>query len=372
MIHTALHFLGMNKIYTALGALVLVVLIGFFGWSANQHKTESIKIGAILGLTGPAATDSLNMKRGLDLAQADLAAKGVVVDINYQDDKTDPKQSVSAAQYLLTSYGPNAIVGPAWEFLEDAADPVIAAAKTVSYAPADTSEYTNFKSPYTFRGAPRVALSEQPLAEWLQKNNKKRIAIVVLKGGWGDTNAKAMRAAAKDAGATVVLDESFQSGTPDAANLMATALLKAKNVNADILFWSGFDPDAVALAKKRNELKFLVPVVVASTVYDSLLSRNAVSKEELKDMYFVSIPVSPDFVAKFKTKYGEAPGPYADRAYDGLMLLAQAIQNSPSRDGDAIAAQLRKINYQGYGGVYQFNNDGDVESGSWVIESIVR
>jgi len=366
----------MNRLVLA-GILIVILLLGGYYWTQNQSNrptsSETIKIGAVLGLTGSAAADSLSIKRGLDLAVEDLAKEGVAVEINYQDDKTDAKQTVSALQYLFASYHPHAIVGPAWSFLEDAGSQTIIANKTVAYAPANTTEFVSTKSPYHFHGATRNALVEQPLTDWLKRNNKKRVAIIVSNDAWGESNAIPFRKAAQNAGATIVVDETITAFTGTEATTMSSHLTKAKSANADVILWTGYEADATALAKRRSELQIDASIVAASNVFDALLSRNVVSSDQLQNAYFRTNPDSREFAQKFQAKYSMAPTNYADRAYDGLMILVDAIQNAPAKDGDSISQYLRmETRYRGFGGTYEFNDSGDIEGGEWVIEPIVQ
>ena len=368
----------MDKNKWVITAVVLVLIVGGgIYWQQSQvTKTidETIRIGAVLGLTGQAATDSLNIKRGLDLAKSDLAKMGITVDINYQDDNADAKKTVSAVQYLISTYQPQAIVGPVWSYLEDAAGPVIAANKIVAYAPADTSEFVSARSPYNFRGAPQNALIKQPVSDWLRANNKKRVAIIVDKAAFGASVKAPYRTAANEAGASVAYLEEIPTFSSDPVGLVTVALLKAKAANSDVILWSGYEPESAALIKKKAELGLAnVPVIAIGNTLVSLLSRNAISANELSGVYHISVPHNPDFVQKFKAVYGEAPGDYADRAYDGLMIIVNAFRNAPQKNGDSIAAYLREnTHYQGYGGLYEFNENGDVKEGHWIIQPIVK
>ena len=362
----------MKNKYILLVAVLIVgaILITFI---RKPVVGEEIRIGAVVSTSGDAAADGLNIKRGIDLAVADLAKKGVKVSVEYQDDQTDATKAVSAVQYLLSTFKPQVIVGPTWSFLEDATGPVIAGAKIVAYAPANTSEYTSAISPYNFRGAPLNALAVGPMAEWLQVNNKSRVAIIYDKSPWGESVGKSFRDAVTRAGKTIVLEETTVPFGPDAASVTSLFLAKAKALNADVILWTGYDPEAVALVRKRAELNYNVPVIAQTTAYQALLSRKAVDPKEVNNMFYLAIPRSQEFVEKFEAAYGEEPGNYADRAYDGVMLLVEALQNSPTNDSDAISSYLHtKLKYQGYAGTYEFNENGDVKSGKWVILPIVE
>ena len=335
----------------------------------TQQKT--IKIGAVLGLTGYAATDSLNVKRGIDLAVEDLAKTGVTVDVNYQDDKTDPKQTVSSIQYLAATYKPQAVIGPIWSFLEDAGAPALTQAKLVAYAPANTSEFTT-GGPYMFHGAVKNEKIIPSVVEWLKSKDVKSVAIIVSKDGWGTSVDSAFQEAVKEAGITVAVDDAILS-SGDETTVMSSDITKAKSLKAGAILFTGYDEEATILAKRRQDLGFNVPVLVQSQVYGQLVDRGAVTKEQAKGIDVLTIPPSVDFIAAFKTKYGEVPGTYSDRAYDGVMLLVDAIQHSSATDGDSLANYIRNsTHYKGYAGTYEFDAKGDITGGGWVVQSVLK
>lgn len=363
-----------TKVWIPIAVLVLVAL-GYGVWASSKESgsPQVIRIGAALSLTGSAASDGLSIQRGLELAKEDLAREGIVVDINYQDDATDPTKTISALQYLFATYKPQAIVGPTWSFLESAAGPSLASGKVVAYAPANTSEYVEGESAYQFHGAPRNALIAEPVAAWLKEKGIKRVAIVVDNSAWGKTVAAAYRAAAKDAGAEVVVDEATTPFSSESGAQASTAVLKAKNANAEVILWTGYEAEAVAIAKRRHELKFAAPVLSASTMFEYLYGNGTLTAAVLNGISSVEIPISDAFKAKYKAKYGEEPGNYADRAYDGMMLLVEAIREADGTDGDSIAKYLREdLSYEGFGGEYEFNQDGDLKEGKWVIGPVVE
>ena len=77
-----------------------------------------------------------------------------------------------------------------------------------------------------------------------------------------------------------------------------------------------------------------------------------------------------EFNAKFKAVYGVFPGTYADNAYDGLILLVEAVSQANGR-GQSISDYLKtKTNYHGYAKIYRFDQNGDVKGGEWLLEKI--
>ncbi len=362
-----------NKWWVAVVILV-VIGVGIYYWQKTPLSSgENIKIGAVLSLTGDASVDALNMQRGIELARGDLAAKGIVVDIQYQDDKTDPKQTVSAAQYLASTYQPQALLGPVWSFLADAIAPTIASQKIVTLSPAVTTEFVSARSPYLFLGGMKNELTRPILADWLKQHKVMRVAMVTDTSAWSQSLAKPFREAVKDAGAQMVLDEDVSLQAD--ASTIASVWLKAKAAKADlVLRTGGASAETAYFVQKRAELNLPVPVISASaSLYRDLLSRGSISADSLKDIYAIDAQLSPDFVAKFKAKYNQEPGNYADRGYDSLMIVVEAIRNAPSKDADALSQYLHTaLHYQGYAGTYEFGEDGGVKGGVWMIQPIIK
>ena len=356
------------------GIVVVAAIAGIVSVSRSRGPAPAskapIKIAAVLGLTGYAAEDSLGVKRGIDLAVADLAAKGIAVHVDYQDDKTDPKQTVSAVQYLISTDKPAAIIGPIWSYLEDAAVPLLTQDKIVNYAPANTSEFTT-GGPYDFHGAVKNQLIVPSAAQWLQAKNAKKVAIIISKDAWGDSVDKAFQAAVARAGGQVVLDDAILTDD-NSASAMSADLAKAKSLGAEAIMFTGYDEEDVALVERRKELGFTAPVLAHTREYQELLSAKTVSPDELAGVDYLSVEVAPGFVAEYEKAYGQEPGNYSDRAYDGVMLLVQAIQNVPQADGDALVAYIRAHPYQGYAGLYQFDEKGDLKGGNWVIYPVIK
>ena len=60
------------------------------------------------------------------------------------------------------------------------------------------------------------------------------------------------------------------------------------------------------------------------------------------------------------------PGNYAASAYDGVMILVDAIKNKS--ENESIADYLRtKTDYEGYQTEYSFDENGDIKGGEWIV-----
>ncbi|MFA7302565.1 MAG: ABC transporter substrate-binding protein [Candidatus Paceibacterota bacterium] len=351
----------------AVVVIVLVILGITFGSNREPENTQAIKIGAPLGLTGSSAVDALSIKRGIDLAVTDLSKKGVVIDVVYEDDGTDPKRTVSAVTKLINVDKVDFLIGPTWSFLTDAASPVFNQAKVVSFAPANTSEFSN-GGQYGFYGATKNAQKRAPVTKWLKDNNATKVAIILDKGAWGASNLSVFKAAAADAGAEVVFVEEIPFGQESSIPTILTKMVSAK---PDVLLTTGYDQGMTLTITKSQELQINIPILFATEIVTGLVKNKIVTLQSTDNFYLTNSVVDNSFRAKFKEVYGEEPGSYADRAYDGVMLLAEAMRKKDA--GQSLDDFLRKeTKYKGYGAVYDFDEKGDIVGGEWVITKLTQ
>lgn len=358
----------MNKKLTWRIAIIVViaviVLIARSPKNSAPAAAQPIKIGAVLSLSGDAASDGESIKDGLELARADLAKSGTVVDITYQDDKTDSKDTVSAIQALSTQ-GVQAIIGPTWSFLGNSGVPVADRLGLVTIMPANTTEFVSAKSDYAFFTAIKVNLLASTLADWLKANNKKKVAVVGAQGPWFETVNAAVEQAVKQAGATIVYSDSMVYGQE--TNMMPTIMAKVKNSGADLLFMEiDNEPGINIMLKRISQLGIGADVMSIATGVGKVLNESAFSG---KNAFYVAAPkASSEFQEKYRAVYGKLPRAYADSAYDSLVLLVQAMQNKGDRE---LKTYLREsTNYKGYATTYKFDKNGDIVGGEWVITKL--
>jgi branched-chain amino acid transport system substrate-binding protein len=362
----------MSKTAKYIIAIVVIILVvagvWYFGSKSTPISTETgpIKIGAILSLTGDASVDAKNIQKGIDLAKEDLAQRGVSVEINYQDDKTNPKETVSGLEFLLSNKL-DAIIGPTWSFLEDAGAPIIDKAKIVAYAPADTSEVINEKSDYVFHGTIKNSEKAEPVANWLTANKKKNVAIIVSQDAWGKSHELAYTKAIELSGGKVTMIERLPFGLEDAG--LATVLTKVKSTKSEALLWTGYNDGALAIIRKSQELNLDIPII-GTEGFSWVVNNGTIKLGPKQEIYSLKSKVSSEFISKFEAKFGEKPGTYADTAYDGLMILVQAIQNARNNNTDTLSS-MKSLSYNGYAGRYQFDENNDrIKGGEWVLEKL--
>src|SRR3989344_2370493 len=85
--------------------IVVVAIIAISVWFAfdKPQNTSTVKMGALLPLSGKFANLGEDIRNGLELAKNEIkVAKGMNFEIVYEDSAADPKVALPAAQKLIT------------------------------------------------------------------------------------------------------------------------------------------------------------------------------------------------------------------------------------------------------------------------------
>ncbi len=121
---------------------------------AEADHSKNLKIGAVLSLTRDAANNGAAIQKGMTLAIEELRSHGWTIDVNFQDDATNPTKTVSSVQFLLArDY--RLFVGPTWSFLINAVKPLLERSDSIAIVPAGSSDINGGSSKAVFNLCPK-------------------------------------------------------------------------------------------------------------------------------------------------------------------------------------------------------------------------
>lgn len=352
--------------WIGIGVVVLIIIAVLIGTQSNKKpvSNETIKIGAVLSLTGYASADGEALKQGIDFAKENLAKKGVVVDVVYQDDKTESKDTIAALN-MLAGQNVQAVIGPTWSFLGDAALPVLERLQLAAIMPVTTTEVVEGTSNYLFHGAIKNELMEPEFAKFLKEKSAKKVAFIGNNDAWAKSIAAPAAAAVASVDAKIVVMEELPFGSE--AEAMPGILAKIKQENPDVIIFTIFDDLAIAkLISGARQQGIMIPIVGTDTSLRRVINTSILTNTSLENLYDVTPKTSGEFEQDFEERYGSKPKTFADRGYDSLMILVDAIENKKS--DQTIEEYLHtKTNYKGYAATYSFDENGDVKGGAWQL-----
>ncbi|HEY4690378.1 MAG TPA: amino acid ABC transporter substrate-binding protein [Anaerolineae bacterium] len=338
---------------------------------ASQLPT-SIKIGAVVPLTGRYAAGGEQIKNGYELAVAAINEAGGVsvggtkipLELILLDDESDATKTV---QRLETLYSSNDVVAYLGGFGSDlhAAAAAIAEKNKVPYIGVAFALYNvhqkGFKYLFSpFPKSPSLAVTTFDLLDTLSPKPSK-IAIFAEATDWGAELSGLWKAEAAKRGYSVVgLDEPYAPGSQD----FSPHILAAKDAGAEVVLALPNPPDGLALAKQIKELDFNASLYVFIRAADSLSWGENLGAD---GNYFLLMPGwNPavkfegvaDMLQRHQATYGKSAQATTGPAYAAVQILADAIGRTGSLDRDKIRDAIAATDMTTVVGSVKFNADG--------------
>lgn len=343
-------------------AILLLVLAGLVWWGNARDRVtgerEPVKIGVVASLTGPGSFYGQNIRKGVQLAVDEINKGGGVdgspLEALFEDDATDSKQVVSAVRKLADVDAVVALIGPQWDFLSNAAIPVINERSLVAVSPAapyDSILEENRKSAFYFTTFPSASAATDAVAKFLQREQAKTAVIIAANNDWGTAHLNAYKTAAAKSNVRII--ETFRLAQLDNNDLRAE-LTRIKELQPDAVLLAMNDADNIRFTKRYRELGLGSSVVAHSNIGDPLRT-GRLDLQTADTFYFFEYP-APDssFREHYQQFYNEQPQIAADTAYDAVYVIKQALeQGDASRQG--VAHGIRQVsNFLGVTGRMDF------------------
>lgn len=320
-----------------------------------------------IGLSGPFSGGSSpmgeSMRNGVRLAVEEINATGGIhgqpIELIERDDQARNEQGAQVATELVrlkvaaTIGIVNTGVGLASiDHYQAARIPLLIA---VSTGPALTRKFAppNSKVNFIFRVSPTLDLEAAMLAAELKKRHLTRIALLADDTSYGDSGVAAVVTAAGSVGIDIVATERFKIG----ATKMNDALRRARNAGAQAVVASAIGPELAQIATAMKSSRWSVPLLGSWTLSMRNFIDVAGSAAEgaLMPQTFIQDAGSTaknSFLLAYQRHFKAAliSSPMsAAQGYDGMHLLALALRQARSTDGDAIRQALENLGsrYQG-------------------------
>lgn len=168
---------------------------------------DTIKIGAALALSGSLAVYGEGLRKCIDLAVLEINARGGIkgkkIEIVYEDNKSNPEDSVRAVRKLITVDKVPVIFGPAASGSFMAAAPVAQENKVVLISAQGAAVGLTGAGDYIFRVFPSDALQGPRLAKLAFGMGYKKVPVMYVDNEWGRGLRDAFVNAYKKMGGTV-------------------------------------------------------------------------------------------------------------------------------------------------------------------------
>lgn len=371
-------------------AACCLTIMAITGLSASAQ----IKVGAVLSVTGPASFLGDPEKKTLEIYVDDINAKGGVngqkLQLIIYDDGGDANNARTFATRLIEEDKIDAMVGGTTTGSTLAMIPVFEDAKTPFISLAGAIQIVEpvrswvFKTPHTDKMACQKIFSD------LKQRHLTTIALISGADAFGKSMRDQCVAVAPESGITIAAEESYgprdSDMTPQLTNIRNKAGVQAV-VNP------GFGQGPAIVTRNYRQLGISVPLYeshgVASKQYIDLAGpaadgvRLPAAALLVADKLADADPQKPIVLAyshTYQQKTGQAVSTFGGHAYDGLMILTQAMQRAKSADKTKIRDEIEKTKgYIGTGGIVNMSPSDhmgldlsafrmlEIKNGNWTL-----
>ncbi|MDD5478171.1 ABC transporter substrate-binding protein [Rhodoferax sp.] len=307
---------------------------------------DTIKIGSVLSVTGPAAFLGDPELKTLQMYVEDINKKGGVIgrqlELVHYDDGSDASKANGFGKRLIDDDKVDIIVGGTTTgatmsmapLVEKAGVPFISLAGAVVIV--EPVKKWIFKTPHTDR------MAAEKVFEDMKKHGITKVALFSETSGFGQSGKKETMGVASKYGIDLVANETYGPKDTD----MSPQLTKIRNtagVQAVFIFGLGQGP-AIA-TKGYKQLGMTLPLYhahgVASEEFIKLSGPAAEGVRLPAAALLVADklaandpqkPVAQGYANAFKAKWKTDVSTFGGHAYDGLMLAVDAIKRAGSTD----------------------------------------
>jgi branched-chain amino acid transport system substrate-binding protein len=314
------------------------------------------------------------MKRGAEMAVADINAKGGVLGkklkLEVGDDACDPKQAVAVANQMVGKK----IVFMAGHFCSSSSIPAsaiyneagILQMTPASTNPALTEEAANKKWMNVFRTCGRDDAQGLVAGKFLASQYKgQKVAIIHDKSAYGKGLADETKKAMNAAGLQEVMYEAITQGDKDFTALVSK--MKAAGVVA--MYLGGYHTEAGLLVRQAREQGLNALLVSGDALVTDEFWKITGPAGQGTLMTFAPDPrklkTAEEVVKKFKAANYDPEG-YTLYTYAAFQAWAAAAAKAGSTDTAKVAAALRGMTVDTVLGKLAWDAKGDVKDAAYV------
>ncbi|MEY8842185.1 ABC transporter substrate-binding protein, partial [Cribrihabitans sp. XS_ASV171] len=321
----------MKKLLTATAATALMASTAF--------AAEEVKIGIILGFTGPIESLTPSMADGAELAIKEVSDSGMLLDgatvtpVRADSTCIDAGAATAAAERLITAEGVSGIVGAdcsgvTGAILSNVAVPngvVMISPSATSPALSDAEDNGLF-----FRTAPSDARQGAVITEILMDQGIKEVAVTYTNNDYGKGLADSFQQAFEEAGGTVTISAAHEDGKADySAEVGALA-----SAGGERLVVAGYVDQGGS---------GVVRAALDSGAFDTFHFPDGMVSEKLLENFGTEIDGSsgahPSPSEELSNAYAElvdgrfdSTSPFTPESYDAAALILLAMQAAGSKD----------------------------------------
>jgi branched-chain amino acid transport system substrate-binding protein len=352
-------------------SLVLAVI-----GSSFEVVAQTIKVGAVIPLTGRYASIGNDLRHGYDIAVERINAAGGIqvgsqrlpIELIVLDDESDPTKTVARLE-THASQGVVAYLGGVGSDLH-AAGATIAQKNRIPYLGVGFALESIHKQGYRylfspFWKSPQITRETYRLLNGSlpETQRPKKVALFLEKTDWGQEIGGYWESHGKEAGYQTVVKGEYAPGSKDFSNM----ILQAKSAGAESVLGVPSPPDGMTIVKQMKELDFTPKFLVLLRGSDGpAWSKNLGTAGDYTLLgtgwhWALKYPQVKELNDTYARKYNRPADPVVGPGYATVQILADAISRAGALDREKIRDALAATNMVTVVGPVKFRPDGTAE-----------
>jgi branched-chain amino acid transport system substrate-binding protein len=329
----------------------------------------TIKIGAVLAVTGPASFLGGPEARTLEMMAEEVNAKGGIngnmIELIVKDTAGNPEKAISFAKQLLEEEQVLAVLGPSSSGESMALKKIFEDAKTPLISCAAAEVIVNPVASWVFKTPQNDSFAAKKIFMEMNKLGIGKIAVLVDNSGFGKAGKEQILKIAPEYKIEVVEAEVYDAKATDLSAVVAK--IKANAAVQGVINWS-IVPAQSIVVKNIRQAGWDVPIFqshgfgnikyvqAAGTAAEGVIfpAGRLLMADLLPDNH-PQKALLVKYTKDYESKYKETVSTFGGHGYDAFMILAKAIEVA-GPDKEKVRAAIEGLrDLPGTGGVYNFS-----------------
>ena len=356
--------------------LAIAAAISMIGFSA--HAQQTVKIAAVVELSGPGTSAGSQFKNGVELAVKEINAAGGILGRKIDLDSADTQSNPAVARALTTKAIDNdvyVVMGPVFSGSIMVSMAETRRAEVPNFTGGEATSITTQGNPYVFRTSFSQVTAMPKVASYLQNGARaKSVAVIFVNNDFGKGGRDAI---IKELGARnikVAADISTDQGQVD----FSSPVLRAKQVNADVLFAYLNEEESARLLRELKKQGYDKPVVGETTIMgQKVIDLAGDAANGVKGHVGLTIDAPNPAVRAFGEKYEKEYKAKSDhngiKGYTGMYVVKAVTEKMGKFDKKGFAQAIKNACFsakQTPGLLMDlcFDDKGDIDRESYMVE----
>lgn len=347
----------------------VTMLFATLAMTVAVASAETIKVGAILAVTGGASFLGGPESRTIQMLADEINAKGGIngnkIELIIKDSGANPEKAISFAKQLIEEEKVFAIIGPSTSGETLKIKQICEQGRTILLSCAAAEIIVNPVAKYVFKTPQKDSFAAQKIFMTMKDMGISKIAVVSGNTGFGKAGKGQLEAIAPEFGIEILASEVYDKKATDLSALVAK--LKANKDIQAVVNWSIVPAQAI-VAKNMRQAGWAVPlfqshgfgnikyVEAAGAAAEGIIfpAGRLLIADDLADsnpQKAVLVKYKNDYESKFK----EPASTFGGHGYDAFKILCRAVEQVGA-DREKVRDAIENMKgFVGTGGVFNFS-----------------